>query len=69
EIYRVAGQGEDARAMYQKALEIRERLATAEPGRADDQRALSVSYIKLGDLYQESSQGEGAGDQRTPGRR
>ena len=46
-----AGQGEAAREGSLKALAIVERLAQAEPDRADYQRDLSVSYNKLADLY------------------
>jgi tetratricopeptide (TPR) repeat protein len=35
-------------------------LAESEPGRADYQRDLSISYNKLGDLYQALGQGEQA---------
>ena len=42
------------------ALAIRERLAKAEPDRADYQRDLSVSYNKMGDLYGALGQGEQA---------
>jgi tetratricopeptide (TPR) repeat protein len=37
-----------------------ERLAQAEPGRADYQRDLSVSYNKMGDLFRALGQGEEA---------
>ncbi|MGH3800370.1 MAG: hypothetical protein ACRDTD_09615, partial [Pseudonocardiaceae bacterium] len=42
------GQGEQALTLYQQSLDIAERLTRAEPGRADYQRDLSVSYNKLG---------------------
>ncbi|MEO1246752.1 MAG: tetratricopeptide repeat protein, partial [Pseudomonadota bacterium] len=45
---------------FQNALEIRERLARAEPDRVDYQRDLSVSYNKMGDLYRDLGQGEAA---------
>jgi tetratricopeptide (TPR) repeat protein len=45
---------------YQQSLTIRERLAQAEPDRADYQRDLSISHNKLGDLYQALGQGEQA---------
>jgi len=47
-------------ARYQQLLEKAERLAKAEPDRADYQRDLSVSYNKMGDLYRALGQGEGA---------
>jgi hypothetical protein len=37
-------------AAFRASLAIAERLAEAEPGRADYQRDLSVSYGRLGDL-------------------
>src|SRR5262249_23625731 len=43
-----------------KSLAIRERLAQAEPDRADYQRDLSVSYNKMGDLFRALGQGEEA---------
>ena len=51
DLYRALGQGEQARDAYQTALAIPERLAQAEPERADYQRDLSVSYERMGDLY------------------
>jgi hypothetical protein len=36
--------------LYQQSLDIRRRLAEAEPDRADYQRDLSVSYTRLGAL-------------------
>jgi hypothetical protein len=60
DLYVALGQGEAARQAYQGSLEIRERLAKAEPDRADYQRDLSVSYIKMGDLYVALGQGEAA---------
>ena len=44
--YRALGQGEPARAAFQQALDIRERLARAEPERADYQRDLLVSLLR-----------------------
>ncbi|MFM7362614.1 MAG: CHAT domain-containing protein, partial [Cyanobacteriota bacterium] len=44
----------------QQLLARNQRLATAEPDRADLQRDLSVSYNKMGDLYQALGQGEPA---------
>jgi tetratricopeptide (TPR) repeat protein len=49
-----------ALARYRKLLERHQRLAQAEPDRADYQRDLSVSYNKLGDLYRALGQGEQA---------
>ena len=60
DLYRALGQGEQAREAYQKSLAIRERLAQAEPDRADYQRDLSVSYERMGDLYRALGQGEQA---------
>ena len=57
---RALGQGEQAREFFEKSLGIIERLAQAEPGRADYQRDLSVSYNKLGDLMRALGQGEQA---------
>ncbi|MBV8092445.1 MAG: tetratricopeptide repeat protein, partial [Acetobacteraceae bacterium] len=54
------GQGEQARQMYLKALAIAERLAQAEPDRADYQRDVSVSYNNMGDLLSALGQGEEA---------
>jgi hypothetical protein len=42
------GEGEQARQFYQKALEIAERLARQEPGRADYQWDLAVSLWRVG---------------------
>ena len=39
---------EGARDAYQQALAISERLAQAEPDRADYQRDLAVSWVKVG---------------------
>ena len=60
DLFRALGQGEDARQAFAKALAIRERLAKAEPDRADYQRDLSVSYNKMGDLFSALGQGEDA---------
>ena len=49
-----------AREAFAKALAISERLAAAEPDRADYQRDLSVSYNKMGDLFSALGQGEAA---------
>jgi hypothetical protein len=48
DLYRALGQGEQAREAYMNSLEIRERLARAEPDRADYQRDLVVSLVKVG---------------------
>jgi tetratricopeptide (TPR) repeat protein len=45
---------------YTSLLKRHERLAVAEPDRADYQRDLSVSYNKVGDLYRALGQGEAA---------
>ncbi|MFN6106490.1 MAG: hypothetical protein ACK5EA_18815, partial [Planctomycetaceae bacterium] len=49
------GDGPAARDAFQKSLDIAQKLASAEPDRADYQRDLSVSFNKMGDL--ELSQG------------
>jgi tetratricopeptide (TPR) repeat protein len=51
DLYRALGLGAQARASFQRALDIIERLAAAEPGRADYQRDLAVSHSRMGDLY------------------
>ena len=43
------GQGERAQIYYQKQLEIAERLARQEPGRADRQWDLVASLQRMGD--------------------
>ncbi len=48
------GNTDAALAHYQKALEIRERIAAADPSSADAQRDLSDSYEKLGDVQKTS---------------
>ena len=48
DLYRALGQGEPARQMYLKDLDIAERLAKAEPGRADLQIDLASSLVKAG---------------------
>ena len=50
DLLRTLRQGEQAHRYYEKSLAIAERLAAAEPNRADYQRDLSVSYNRLGDL-------------------
>ncbi len=54
------GQSERTFARYRQLLERQQRLAKAEPDRADYQRDLSVSYNKMGDLYRALGQGESA---------
>ena len=49
-----------AMARYREGHEIMARLAGTEPGRADYQRDLSVSYERMGDLYRALGQGEAA---------
>jgi tetratricopeptide (TPR) repeat protein len=49
-----------ALARYGQLLRRYERLAQAEPDRADYQRDLSVSYNKMGDLFRALGQGEEA---------
>jgi hypothetical protein len=44
------GQGEEARQAFPKSLAIRERLAQAEPGRADYQRDLIVSWVRMSEI-------------------
>ena len=51
DLYRALGQGDKAREAYANALQIAERLAQAEPDRADYQRDLSVSHERMGALY------------------
>jgi tetratricopeptide (TPR) repeat protein len=60
DLLRALGQGEEARQAFAKSLAIRERLAQAEPGRADYQRDLSASYQRIGDLFHALGQGEEA---------
>jgi Flp pilus assembly protein TadD len=49
DLLRALGQGEQARASFQKSLDIAERLARQEPGRTDLQADLVVSLWRLGD--------------------
>jgi tetratricopeptide (TPR) repeat protein len=56
----VLGFTDQVRQQYQVALDIAERLAAAEPARADYQRDLSVSYERMGDLYTALGQGADA---------
>jgi len=58
--YLSLGETSRAKARYLILLENHERLAAAEPDRADYQRDLSVSYNKMGDLYAALGQGEQA---------
>ena len=46
------GRGEEALARYQASLAIAERLAAAEPDRADYQRDLSVSHERMASATQ-----------------
>ena len=48
DLYRALGQGEQAREAQLKSLEIRERLAQAEPDRADYQVDLAISLARVG---------------------
>jgi tetratricopeptide (TPR) repeat protein len=59
-LYLALGQGDQAREAFLKDLAIAERLAQAEPDRADYQRDLSVSYNKMGNLYLALGQGDQA---------
>ena len=54
------GLAQQALSVAQEAAKIFERLAGAEPDRADYQRDLSVSYERLGDLLRALGQGETA---------
>jgi hypothetical protein len=56
----VLGATDQAMARYKEGHAIMERLARAEPGRADYQRDLSVSYERMGELYRALGQGEAA---------
>src|ERR1700719_2915685 len=47
DLFSAFAQGEEARQAFGKSLAIRERLAQAEPDRADYQRDLIVSYVKM----------------------
>jgi len=48
DLYSALGQGEQARESYLKSLGIRERLAQAEPDRADYQVDLAISLVRVG---------------------
>ncbi|MDZ7352099.1 MAG: CHAT domain-containing protein [candidate division KSB1 bacterium] len=54
------GETEAARQYYEKALEIRAKLAAQEPNRADYARDLSVSYERMGDLLRSLGEGSAA---------
>ena len=47
DLYRALGQGEKAREAYLKDLAIAEMLANAEPDRADYQRDLVISLVRI----------------------
>jgi hypothetical protein len=49
-LFSALGQGEAARQAFAKSLAIIERLAQAEPGRADYQRDLIVSWVKMSEI-------------------
>jgi hypothetical protein len=55
DLYRALGQGELAREAFQTALAIAERLARAEPDRADYQRDLIVSLVRAGSFDDSAS--------------
>jgi tetratricopeptide (TPR) repeat protein/tRNA A-37 threonylcarbamoyl transferase component Bud32 len=46
----IDGSSKDAKAQYDRACELAQRLADAEPGHAQSQRDLSVSHQRLGDV-------------------
>src|SRR5262245_17132886 len=54
-LYLGLGQREQARAAYGKTLAIAERLAQAEPDRADYQRDLSISLVRIGTLTNDAT--------------
>jgi tetratricopeptide (TPR) repeat protein len=60
DLLRDLGRGEEAQREYAKTLAISERLALAEPGRADYQRDLAASYQRLGDHLRVLGRGEEA---------
>ena len=60
DLAREAGQGERARELYERSLEIAQGLADDEPGSTTYRRDLSVSFNKLADLAREAGQGERA---------
>jgi serine/threonine protein kinase/Flp pilus assembly protein TadD len=45
-----------ARRLYERSLEISQKLAATDPGDAWGQRDLSVSYVKLGDVQRQCGQ-------------
>jgi tetratricopeptide (TPR) repeat protein len=55
-----AGHGDEAQDLYQRALAIRQVLATGYPGNATYQHDLSVTYDRLARLTQDIGQGEHA---------
>src|SRR2546423_13098212 len=57
-----APQPDSALKLYQQSLHIRDKLAQAEPDRADYQRDLSISYQRLGVCFAELGQNEDAAD-------
>jgi tetratricopeptide (TPR) repeat protein len=56
EVQLQSGQVTEALGSYQQGLEIRQKLAAADPSDAHAQRDLSVSYEKLGDVQLQSGQ-------------
>jgi tetratricopeptide (TPR) repeat protein len=56
----ILGAGTPAMERYQRALDLSQRLASAEPQRADYQRDLSVSFERMGDLLVSLGEGEEA---------
>ncbi len=60
DLARRLGQSEQAQGYLKKALPIFERLAQAEPNRADLQRDLSLTYNKLGDVARDLGENEEA---------
>jgi hypothetical protein len=55
DLYSALGQGEQARQAFSASLAIRQRLAEAEPDRADYQRDLSVSYSRMAAMLIEAN--------------
>ena len=51
DLFRALGDGKQAREYYERALEVRQRLADSAPENADYARDLSVSYERMGDLF------------------
>ena len=60
DLFSALGQGDNARKAFQQALNIAQKLADAEPDRADYQRDLSVSHERMGDLFSALGQGDNA---------